>query len=112
MDFRAAYLERHLCSDPDDDIRRTATELASERYRLSRIYQRYGHVETEADKIGDLVPRAIFDWKDAIVGCRIQEEQRNLSDAMARSDDQAVLEAMERMRSRLAKVMGERSIVP
>lgn len=118
LDFRAAYLERHLCSDPDDDIRRTATELASERYRLSRIYQRYGHVETEADKIGDLVPRAIFDWKDAIVGCRIQEEQRNLSDAMARSDDQAVLEAMERMqnlqqlRSRLAKVMGERSIVP
>ncbi|MDE6693813.1 MAG: DNA primase, partial [Muribaculaceae bacterium] len=70
-DFCAMYVENFLLSHPDDEIRRLTTDLACEKHVLSKVHTRYAHVETERERLGELVPRAVLELKLAILNLRI-----------------------------------------
>lgn len=113
-DYAAAYIEGVLMSSPDDDLRRAATDLAVEKYVLSKVHTRYAHIETERDRLGDLVPRAVLELKNAILNMRIDALQRQIREC---KDDGVINLLMEQkklyeIRSQFAKFLGDRIVAP
>ncbi|MDE7396856.1 MAG: toprim domain-containing protein, partial [Muribaculum sp.] len=67
MQFAITYIERAVCSSPDDTIRRLGLELVPETHILSKYHTKYAHIPTDAERVADLVPRAIYELKDAVL---------------------------------------------
>ncbi len=118
--FNCQYIANALLSSPDDDTRRISTDLVSERHVLSKVHTKYAKIETELDRLLELVPRAITEWKDAIIDCEIkaiQQEMKAIVDS-GNNDSPRLLELMSRnvdlnnTKKELAKVIGERIITP
>ncbi|MDE6464218.1 MAG: hypothetical protein K2L16_06265, partial [Muribaculaceae bacterium] len=116
-EFETDYVRQRLINSPDDAIRPIANELASERYILSRIYERQGGVETEHSQLRTLVPRAVNELRAAILRDLLKELNRRLA-AVPPSDTAAAMEIMNQIvayqdyQKRLVKVLGERIILP
>ena len=118
--FAMLYIEKSLSSHPDSAIRNLTLELVADKHVLSKVHTKYAHIETDEERLGELVPRAIFEYKDAILECRI----RRLHDDLKRvasspgADPQeirALMEAhvrLQRLRGEFAKYLGERIINP
>lgn len=116
-DYSVGYLSRQLCSSPDDLVRNLATEMVIERHTLSKVHTKYAHVQTEREQLGDLVPRALHELKDAIIATRIKDARSRLA-GCDKNDIEAIfavmreLQELEAMRSSLAKLIGDRVIAP
>ncbi|MDE6491025.1 MAG: DNA primase [Muribaculaceae bacterium] len=116
--FAMLYIERILGSSPDDGIRRLTTDLVSEKYQLSKVHTKYAKIETEEERLADLVPRAIYEWKDAILAGRIHRLKQKINEAFAAGDsagvDSAMMQTMEltKLRAEFAKYLGERIVTP
>lgn len=115
-EFSEAYLARLMCSSPDDGVRNLATDLVVERHILSKVHTKYAKVDTELDLLGELVPRAINELKDAILCTQLTAARNRL--AACGSDYERALALMreiqeiEASRSELAKLIGDRVIAP
>lgn len=113
--FCALYVENILLSHPDDEIRRLTVDLAYEKHVLSKVHTRYAHVESERDRLGDLVPRAVLELKLAILNTRIDALQQQIK---AGVDDEKAMEILLQqkelfaIRSQFAKYLGERIVTP
>ena len=118
--FRAAYISRTLVNDPDDRVRMLATELVTEKYVLSKIHTKYARVETERDRLPELVTRAVYELKDAILVCRarsVRDEIRTLSQEAVPDMERlrALMETaieIDRLKGEFAKALGDRIIAP
>ncbi len=114
-DFCAFFIVNHLLSHPDDEIRRLTTDLACEKHVLSKVHTRYAHVETERERLGDLVPRAVLELKFAILNNRIDDIQQQIKSG---ADDDRVFVLLSQqkelfeIRSQFAKYLGERIVAP
>ncbi|MDE6121589.1 MAG: hypothetical protein K2F63_07335, partial [Muribaculaceae bacterium] len=116
-EFDINYCQAHLCNSPDDEVRRTASELVAERYTLSRIYARQGAVETEQDQLRTLVPRAVYELRAAVINDMLKELNRSLA-ATPANDMDAIIDIMRRIselkafQAELVRILGERIILP
>lgn len=115
-DFSVGYLSKLMCSSADDVVRSMATDLVIERHILSKVHTKYAHIDTEQDLLGELVPRALNELKDAILNVRLKEVRARLS-ACASNYDEAIclmreIKEIETTRSQLAKLIGDRVIAP
>jgi DNA primase len=112
------YIERILCSDSDDGIRRLTTELVSDKYTLSKVHTKYAKIETEEDRLQDLVPRAVFELKNAILTCDITETQQLIQQVAATGDKERLssliqeLIDLNNLKGDFARYLGERIITP
>lgn len=78
------YLVRHLVSSPDDVIRRAVTDIVVEKHKLSKIYFKNNtKVETEEDRLDDLVPRALLTLKYDLTRCHFEDIRRELAQLQA-----------------------------
>jgi DNA primase len=116
-DFSSDYIRRTLTSIDDDDIRRLATELTTERHHLSRVHTKYSQIESEQDKLIELVPRAIYELKDAVVGKMLILLSEQLKTLQPGEDEKMLriiqeLQDYQTLRNELAKYLGERIIIP
>ncbi len=118
--FSTVYIEKFLGSSPDDTVRRVTTDLVSEKYILSKVHTKYSKIETEQECLADLVPRAVYEWKDAILECRIRDLRRRIKEAssLPDSDSGLIRELMmqnielTRLKGEFAKYLGERIVMP
>ncbi len=112
-DFTDEYIEKLLLSSPDDEMRRLTTDLVSEKYTLSKVHTKYTKIETERDRLIELVPRAIYALLDAILKVSIDdiEKQLNVTTDPAIITD-LLQQYMEKqnIHRQFAKVLGERTI--
>lgn len=114
-DFAQHYIEQRMCSSDDDTIRRLSTELVSERHRLSKIHSKYSKVETEIDRLLELVPRAVYELLYGILEFRIKETERALT---ATADSGEIRQLMQNYidlkttQQEFAKFLGERIVAP
>lgn len=115
--FDIQYVQNRLLNSDDDEIRRIANALATERYSLSKIYLRQSTVENEQTQLPHLVPRAVNELRGAILRNIIA----GISDEMAKlgaGDEARAAELMEQLiqykdlQKRLVKTLGERIILP
>ncbi|MCM1254765.1 MAG: DNA primase [Duncaniella sp.] len=115
-EFSAAYLSKKMCSSPDDVIRNLATDLVVERHILSKVHTKYAKVETEQELLGELVPRALHELKDAILWTRLEDTRMKLRECASDYDRairlMAQMKEIEATRSELAKLIGDRVIAP
>ncbi len=93
-----------------------ASDLVVERHILSKMHTKYAKVDTEQDLLGELVPRALHELKDAILWTRLQDV-RSLLAACGGDYDRSIelmkeMKEIENSRSELAKLIGDRVIVP
>ena len=114
-DFRQLYLERLLCSHADDRVREMSSRLATDRYQLSKIHTLYTHVASEFDRLANLVPAALNNWKNAIIGQRIEQVKQQLKQGNTTVDAATLLQDLQelyRVRTELAKLIGDRVVNP
>lgn len=117
-DFDINYAQSRLLNTDDDSVREVASALLLERYTLSKIYTRAGaNVETEQEQLCQLVPRAIREFKGAVVDLKLKELTRQLVEVS--SEDAVTVNAiMDRIahwkneQREIGKTLGERIILP
>ena len=116
--FETHFLERYFTTYPDTRISLLAVDLVSEKYQLSKVHTKYQKLETECDKLWELIPRAIYELKNAILEQNIKQIQKQIKEATQNKDDQKILELMEQnvelnnLRTTLAKQIGDRIVSP
>ena len=112
--WRQRYLEKRLCSHPDDELRATALELVSEKYQLSKIHTQFAVIPTEQERLSTLIPEALYNWKNALVKCQITDAQSRLAHAKGAEAAQILtkLQQLYETSRELAKLIGERVVNP
>ena len=76
------------------------------------------YIETEADRLNELIPTAILSWKDAILAFNIRKIQEQIKEAAKAGDlakMQELLTAQNNLKSlqqQFAKLLGDRVIIP
>lgn len=116
--YSEAYLAHILLSHFDEKIRSLANNLAIEKYQLSKVHTKFAHIETEREQLFELVPRKLFELKDAILCLQLRSVRSQMAIASQQKDFHAVMELLTRqkevedMRKELAKLIGDRVISP
>ncbi len=113
--FAAQYLENNFLSAPDDDVRNLATQLASEKYTLSKVHTKYSHVDTELDRLQELTTRGILELKFAWLDTRIADLNNELKSNPAPDMIDAMMKELfdlYQLKSQFAKVLGDRIVNP
>lgn len=114
VQFRKAYLEKRLCSDPDETVRSVSLDLVSEKHQLSKIHTQFATITSEYDKLLTLIPEALYNWKNAIVSL----ESKSIQEKLRTASPEEQLRLLERqqqlnvMRRELSKLTGERVVNP
>lgn len=118
QDFCNDYASKILASHEDNDVRETAIDLITVKYHLSKYYNKYGHVETEEDRLEDNVLRALNEWKQGILQSELTTLHSRLADADKAGDSATVKELQTkifeilRLRAQFASSNGERVVIP
>lgn len=121
VEFSKDFFQRRLLSHPDDTIRNVATDLVVERHQLSKIYFKNNtKVETEEDRLDELVPRALLELKYDIARCFFYDLSQKIQQMQQQPDYDldAILELMGQQRrwqqfcADLATKIGERVYEP
>lgn len=115
IDFKTNFIEKRLCSSPNDIIRNASADLISEKHHLSKIHTRFSPIKSEYEQLTKLVPESIYNLKYAIIFCQTKDIQQKLPTI---KDSAKVQEALTRLqelfdlRAQLAKYLGDRVVNP
>jgi DNA primase len=121
VEYAKQFFRSRLLSHPDDTIRNVTTDLIVDRHQLSKIYTKNNtKVESEEDRLDELVPRALLELKYDIVRCFFNELSQQILQMQQQPDYDidAILELMAQQRrwqqfsSELATKIGERVYEP
>lgn len=109
--------EKYFIAHPDSRISQLSVDLVSEKYQLSKYHSKFQKIETEKDQLTQLVPRAVFELKDAI----IKLERKRLNEILKTASKENNLERirttmseianLDEIKAILAKQLGERIII-
>ncbi len=120
-EYALNYIEKALVSHPDDLVRNMVTDLVIEKHKLSEIYFNNTKVESETDRLDDLVPRALIALKYDMARCYsedLRKQMNALQKAPGGYDMEQILELMARQKqwqefcASLASSIGERVYEP
>ena len=110
--------ERYFLAHPSQEISKLAAELASDRYQLSKYHSKAQHVVTDEERLYELVPHLMIDFKSTI----IKEELKHILQALQNpenvKDETKYMNMMKRykelclVQSEMAKYQGDRVIIP
>lgn len=112
------FFVRRLASSPDDDLRNVVTNMASSKHKLSKVHSKYSHVESEKDRLDELLPRAIYALKDAMLQCEIRSKREQLRHISSTGDINDVtkilteIAALDDLRRDYAQKLGDRVVLP
>ena len=115
IEYSVMYIVNNLISSPDDVVRKVTTNLVSEKYVLSKVHTKFAKIDTEQDKIVELVPRAIFEWKDAILECKLRDIKAQLRGCTDVNEQLALMAQcmeLQQIKIAFAKYLGERIVAP
>ena len=112
--FRA---EHYFLTHPDPDISRLSVELVSNRYQLSKYHSKNQKIVTDEERLYELVPTLMINFKYAIVSEELKHMMSALQDpAVARDDEKcnAIMQRYSELRevqSIMAKRLGDRVVL-
>ena len=106
--------ERYFIAHPDPAVSKLAVDLISDRYQLSKYHSKGQKIVTDEERLYELIPRLLLDFKLSIV----EEEMKNTLQALTNpeiaNDPQRCMEIMKRYKelqetqSVMAQHAGER----
>jgi DNA primase len=113
------YLERVICSNPDAEVRQVGSDLVSEKHILSKVFTKYTHIVPDEERLPEIVPRVVIEYKDAVLDRQIQLLNLRIKDASVNGGDSdlcmelmAQLNDLHAVRRDMATYLGERIILP
>ena len=112
-DFNA---EKHFLYHPNPAIAQLTADLITEKYTLSKIHAKIKEVKTDADKLHELVPRVMYEFKNRLVLDMIKEKLFLLKEASETKNYTLADEIMQELKNldevkqKLAKELGTRVI--
>ncbi len=118
--FASAYIEKVLCSHLDDDIRLLSLDLVPEKHVLSKVHTKFSKVETDEDRLAEIIPRTVYELKDALLECRLRRIRAELKNSVSTggaSPDHIMtlmqeMNEVQHLRGEFAKYLGERILNP
>lgn len=99
------------------EISNLTADLISEKYTLSRIHSKIKKIETDADRLIDLVPRVVFEFKNCLILEMVKQKLMEMKVANENKNHARVDELMREMsqlevvKKQLSKTLGERIII-
>lgn len=88
--------ERYFIAHPDPAVSKLAVDLISDRYQLSKYHSKGQKIVTDEERLYELIPRLLLDFKLSIV----EEEMKNTLQALTNpeiaNDPQHCMEIMKR----------------
>ena len=115
-EYAANYLSDVLLSSPDDETRKLATQLVNEKYKLSKVHTKYAHVETEQERLYELLSRSVMELKYEILELRLSElnleMKQSLNDAAKTQELMSEIFKLYQLKSEFSKRLGDRIVNP
>ena len=109
--------ERYFIAHPDPAISKLAADLANERYQLSKYHSKNQKIITDEERLYELVPRLLLDFKLAIVEEEMKHTLQALSNPAIANDPEQCLAIMQRYKelqqtqSLMAQNAGDRVVL-
>jgi DNA primase len=109
--------QRLFLNHRESEISLLAADLISEHYELSKYHSKYQVIEKEEDKLDELIPRVLEDFKNAIVNNSSRQLEKALQIAQRDKNEGEVqrisieLIRLQQIKRDLGKRLGERIIV-
>ena len=109
--------ERFFVAHPDPKISTIATELASDRYQLSKYHSKTQKLVTDEDRLYEMVPMLMINFKNAIVAEELKHIMYALQDPSIANDNaqcDAVMQRykeMKEIQNLMAKRLGDRVVL-
>ena len=109
--------ERYFMSHPDPTISKLSVELISNRYQLSKYHSKSQKIVTDEERLYELVPLLMVNFKYAIVSEELKHIMRALQDPAVIKDEARCDSTMKRynelreVKSLMAKRLGDRVVI-
>ncbi|MCD8310645.1 MAG: DNA primase [Prevotellaceae bacterium] len=109
--------ERFFLTHPDPAISKLCVELISNRYQLSKYHYKNQKIVTDEERLLELVPSLLVNFKYAIVGVEMRHLLSSLKDPSVAGDEARCDALMKRyteltkLHSAMAKLLGDRVVV-
>lgn len=109
--------ERYFIAHPDAVVSTAATELASERYQLSKYHSKTQKLITDEERLYEMIPMLMINFKNAIVAEELKHIMYALQDPEVANDDEKCAATMQRykemkeIQSLMAKRLGDRVVL-
>ena len=109
--------ERFFVAHPDPKISTIATELASDRYQLSKYHSKTQKLVTDEERLYEMVPMLMINFKNAIVAEELKHTMYALQDPSIANDNaqcDAVMQRykeMKEIQNLMAKRLGDRVVL-
>ena len=103
--------ERYFLAHPDPTISKLAAEMISDRYQLSKYHSKSQKIVTDEERLHELVPHQIVDFKLAILEEEMKHTLQALSNPEVANDPNRCVEIMGHYKdlSELLKAMAKRA---
>lgn len=119
-DFELSYIYRNLGFVEDSTIMRMVNDFYSDKFVLSKYHTKYAQVPTEYDQRADIIQRAIFELKSAIINHQMKELSETMKSLDRNAPDyndqvnQLLLELskLSEIKGQFARALGERIVLP
>ena len=118
FDQEGEHLTRYFLAHPDEEISRLAVDLVSEKYQLSKIHTKFQTIESEEEKLADLIHCALFELKDAITYLNTKHIREEIKKTAKEKNPERTTQLMSELnglyalKAALAKQLGERIVSP
>ena len=112
--FRA---EHFFLNHPDPDISRLSAELVSDRYQLSKYHSKSQKIATDEERLYELVPLLMVNYKYAIISEELKHMMQALQDPGVAADEERCNAIMKRytelhkVQNLMAKRLGDRVVL-
>jgi DNA primase len=109
--------ERFFLYHPNTRISLLTAELVTEKYTLSKVHSKVKKVETDAERLIELVPRVVFEFKNSLILDIIKQKLIELKAANDTKNNALMDQIMQEMKQyddikkQLSKTLGERIII-
>jgi len=109
--------ERFFLYHTNGQISMLTADLISEKYTLSRIHSKIKKIETDAERLIELVPRVVFEFKNSLILDMIKKKLLELKAANDAKDNELYdrlmqdWDQLEQSKKQLSKTLGERIII-
>lgn len=108
--------EKYFLYHRDGNIARLCVELLTEKYTLSKIHSKMKKVDTDAERLHDVVPRLVYEYKNALILDYIRDGLMRLKQASEAHDNELAsqimqeLKQLDELKRELAHSLGTRII--
>jgi len=109
--------ERYFLYHTNAQLSQLAADLVTEKYTLSKVHSKIKKVGTDAERLLELTPRVIFEFKNSLLLEKIREkllELKSASDAknnLLANEIMREMAGLEDVKKQLSKNLGERIII-